>query len=636
MIDRKCSRPRSGRISLRMETLENRRMLAAYPAYVDEAFTFGDPTAAAPYGLENTFLLESVPGAEKTIYLDFDGHHSVSNSWGHNITFPAYNTTGSASDFADSELIAIQKQWQNVAEDFLPFNINVTTIDPGVNALRRSGGADTEFGVRAVATQATNGFGNGIGGVALLNSFNDSVDNPVFAFNKGARNGGMTISHEVGHALGLSHDGLFSQSYHPGTGSGPTGWGPLMGAPFNKVLTHWSKGEYAGATTTQNDLSIISKPANGFSYRTDDFGNSTATAHELTASAGALLDWGIVERNTDADYFEFSTEAGSVSLSITTFAQDVNLDVLAKLYDSNGSVIAESNPNAGRNASFNETLDAGIYFISVEGTGRPDRYTEYGSLGYYEVSGTIVDSGVIDGDFNDDGLWNEMDVDALVADIAGIGTPAEYDLTGDGAVDLADRDAWLAEAGSINLVSGNPYLLGDLNLSGAVDGADFIGWNANKFTSNAAWSAGDFNADGVVDGLDFTIWNANKFTSSDTPATGDPSTIAGEASFEDFPFWPLQNDVHEREGDGHERDEFLTDVAAEDVVVVSPESIVSGSDGSGTVRRQDSPVDTPTAGFASTPLHQRSGSSFQTFATTRTVGRPSGRLIDLDEAFRLF
>jgi hypothetical protein len=49
-----------------------------------------------------------------------------------------------------------------------------------------------------------------------------------------------------------------------------------------------------------------------------------------------------------------------------------------------------------------------------------------------------------------------------------------------------------------------------------VDGLDFVIWNANKFTSAAAWSAADFNADGVVDGQDFIIWNNHKFTSADS------------------------------------------------------------------------------------------------------------------------
>ena len=71
---------------------------------------------------------------------------------------------------------------------------------------------------------------------------------------------------------------------------------------------------------------------------------------------------------------------------------------------------------------------------------------------------------------------------------------------------------------------GNPFLKGDANLDGVVDGQDFILWNTNKFTSNPAWCKGDFNADGVVDGQDFIIWNTNKFTSAGGGLTSSPSS----------------------------------------------------------------------------------------------------------------
>ena len=202
-----------------------------------------------------------------------------------------------------------------------------------------------------------------------------------------------------------------------------------------------------------------------------------------------------------------------------------------------------------------------------------------------------MDSGVIDGDFNDDGLWNAIDIDQLVADIVGPGTPASYDLTGDGLVDLADRDAWLAEAGGINLASGNPYLLGDLDLNGDVDGLDFIGWNNNKFTPAAAWSSGDFNADGFVDGLDFTIWNDNKFTSADAPTSGVAGTIDSDP-FGDAPFWPLGHDGHDHD-DGHDHGDFLTDVFPENFDF-SMELTVVGVNAAGTVHSQIDLVQTTT------------------------------------------
>ena len=378
----------------RVETLEPRHLLSAIlPAYVNDEFTFGDATSLAPYGLEHTFSLQSRPGATKTIYLDFDGHHSVGNSWGHDIQFPAFNRDGNPNSFSDSELIEIQKQFQNVAEDFLPFDVNVTTLDPGVAALAKSSINDSTWGIRAVNTQPTDGFGSGIGGIAYLNSFSYNEDTPVFTFNKGARNGGMTNSHEVGHALGLRHQGLDNQSYHPGTGIGQTSWGPLLGAPFGKRLTQWSNSDYDGATINQDDLTVITSNRNGFGYRDDDHGNSLQAATVLPANENQQLSsWGIVERTEDQDWFSFHTGAGDVRLNIDAFGQDPNLDIEAKLHDASGNVIAISNPLNETNASFNLELVAGQYFLSVDGVGLEGQNSDYGSIGFFSLRGTIVES----------------------------------------------------------------------------------------------------------------------------------------------------------------------------------------------------------------------------------------------------
>jgi RHS repeat-associated protein len=140
-------------------------------------------------------------------------------------------------------------------------------------------------------------------------------------------------------------------------------------------------------------------------------------------------------------------------------------------------------------------------------------------VGHVEKAPIVPDTmttvtGGTTGDFNGDTLLNIQDLDALISAIAGRSHPAQFDLTADLLVNLADRDAWLILAGNLNLGIGRAYLLGDANLDGFVDGSDFGIWNANKFTSRAEWSRGDFTADGVVDGSDFGIWNANKFRAS--------------------------------------------------------------------------------------------------------------------------
>ncbi|MEM8680039.1 MAG: hypothetical protein AAGF97_11855, partial [Planctomycetota bacterium] len=131
------------------------------------------------------------------------------------------------------------------------------------------------------------------------------------------------------------------------------------------------------------------------------------------------------------------------------------------------------------------------------------------------------------GDFDGDDRLDCQDIDALTAAVASASMDLAFDLTGDGVVDIADRDAWLAGAGAAFLPSGNPYLLGDANLDGVVDGGDFIAWNQNKFTALPAWCGGDFNADGIVDGGDFILWNQHKFQAADGRLSFVPESGAG-------------------------------------------------------------------------------------------------------------
>jgi len=153
---------------------------------------------------------------------------------------------------------------------------------------------------------------------------------------------------------------------------------------------------------------------NGFTYRVDDYGNDRFTAYTLSGTAPS--SFGIIERNTDIDWFRFSSGSGAISLNIRNACQvfssngdgtfsvqyldslGANLDISATLYDANGVAIASSSPLDRLDASFDLNLGAGDYYLSVEGVGfgtplnnPPSGYTDYGSLGQYLISGTLID-----------------------------------------------------------------------------------------------------------------------------------------------------------------------------------------------------------------------------------------------------
>ncbi len=370
------------------QVLEPRKVLAPlFPIYVNGELSLGDPDSAAPYPLDQTFALETNPDATKTIYLDYDGFRSVNNRWNHDIDFPAFSLDGDTENFSDAELIQIQLQLQTVAEDFAPFDINVTTRFPGIEALRRTGAADQTWGIRVVNTQPTDGFGEDFGGVAFLNSFNDSEDTPAFTVQGGVNVGALTNSHEVGHSLGLLHDGLGDIPTHPGAGTGQFSWGPLLGAPFNANITQWSNGDYANSTNSQDDFQVITSRANGVEFRTDEAGNNPSSAADLPSEDGGVSTFGFIADRNDLDYYEFSTSGGNVTFTAEVFQGSPNLDVELQIVDSNGQTVAINSPVNSLNASISTFLTEGTYFLVVDGVGREGSYSDYGSVGFYTLEG---------------------------------------------------------------------------------------------------------------------------------------------------------------------------------------------------------------------------------------------------------
>ncbi len=362
----------------------------------------------------NVPAFASLPGANHTIYLDFDGHVTTGTSWNssYNVTSinsPAYSTDADKANFSPTELTNIEKTWKRVSEDFAPFQVNVTTIAPTVDDLRNTGNGDAKWGVRAVVT-ADVAFNCGCGGIAYINSFNWNTDTPVFVFNTGEVGVAEAASHEVGHSLGLSHDGTSTASYYSGHGLGADTayWSTIMGVGYYVEVSQWDKGEYfgsnnAGASANYNkgpdDLSIITS-YNGFGYKIDDHGNTPATASALSIVNATVSQSGLISTRTDSDYFQFTTGAGNVTLNVNPAAVGANLDIEASLYDSNGALVTSSNPVQTLNASLSANLAAGQYYLKIDGVGAgnpttnpPTGYTDYASLGQYVISGSIVATG---------------------------------------------------------------------------------------------------------------------------------------------------------------------------------------------------------------------------------------------------
>jgi hypothetical protein len=367
---------------LLVETHEDRILCVNYAspavAAVEEA-PQTHPTNIPIPSYQTIIPLQSLPGATGVIYLDFDGEKGPFPGWGNYDAEPAIAN--------NSQVFEV---WRRVVEDFQGFTLNITTD-------RAVFDAAPEGRRQHVLISPTNSAAPTAGGVAYIGSYNWPGDTVCWAFYSTGKTAAEVISHEVGHTLGLSHDGRIipNEGYYAGHGDGITGWAPIMGVGYYKNLTQWSKGEYANASNTEDDLSIIVSN-NDVDYRDDDVGETLASARYLEIAANdSVSNEGIIESTGDVDAFRFTTTGGLAALTFHAALTGPNLDILAELVDvGTGTVVAESNPDQVVTASISQTLAAGEYLLRVRGVGRGDPqdigYTDYGSLGTYLIRGSVA------------------------------------------------------------------------------------------------------------------------------------------------------------------------------------------------------------------------------------------------------
>jgi hypothetical protein len=376
----------SGKILFVDPIRENRSPLAA-----------SIPQNVTSIPLANFDTLNSRPGSDRTIFIDFDGHTvPVGTLWDHpsqlNPTvagvYPAFSMDGSVG-FSDIEKQAIINAWAAVAEDYAMFDVNVTTEDPGPDAIDRTTSSDPEFGTRALVTPGNASWNSSNGsckcqGIAYLGVFNEAIDlfgleheewQPAFVFMNiadftnpslaSAAAAGKfisdVVSHEVGHNLNLRHDGSFEDSngdgifldedpkneiddvtgdvltaYFEGIGDGKN-WAPIMGAGYYNGVVQWSNGDYGTtadpASNEEDDVSIIS--ASGIQLLSDEANNSTATALALSYTA---LD-AVIGSRTDVDWYKVTVTAGSIGIYAGPPTPNTNLDIKLSLLDGGGNVV---------------------------------------------------------------------------------------------------------------------------------------------------------------------------------------------------------------------------------------------------------------------------------------------------------
>ena len=347
--------------------------------------------------------LESRPGASNTLYINYWGGTLSGTVWnaiynsGNEIIYTPYSNDIDTNSFSATDRYNMWLAWREAAEDYAPFDINVTTSEavylttPVTNR------------VQIIAT-TTDYFYPNAGGVAYTGIFIDTNDNYYrtdyyrtgFAWNSSAGALGMTIAHESGHLIGLHHDGNLFSGYDDGHGV----WGPIMGSPFNRAYVQWSKGEYSNANNQEDDLSIIN---GALGSPADDAGNSNASATALTLPVidqeGQITPDGI---SSDIDVYSFYASGASHVEVLPLLADEgehraANLAMNVTLKNAAGSVIAsiissDNSPLAPNTNTFvyDGSLTSGTYYLTIDAAS-PDTnwstgFGEYGNGGLYRMS----------------------------------------------------------------------------------------------------------------------------------------------------------------------------------------------------------------------------------------------------------
>jgi hypothetical protein len=473
------------------------------------------PTNADPSQIPDalTFVLHSRPEATAKIFLNFKGTITANTPWNNNgpITSDPFSWDGSPA-FDATELNAVKTIWRNVAEDFSPFSVDVTTEQPLT--------PDLNHYIQVIISPSHQWYGNS-GGVSFIRSFRWGDGTPSFVFTQYTDSTGAEVAihnlknlseattHEVGHTLGLYHISPYDAScnkldeYSYGSGSTP-GWGPIMGAGYYVGVTQWANtadlpliASTIGCTVEQNDIAIITAQSSSdgdLRFAADEAGNTTSTAGVLKRSVAngiASVDQFATLTQNDTDLYRIDGLAGDIQFTVSPMAPMGTLlgdaDFQVRLLDSNLAVLAESNPDAVLPATVSKVgALAGTYYLEVTSSGYLDPsqaggYTTSGSMGQYQVLGSYVPAG---GD--------------QISPVASLTAP----LNGTTLAGTVTLSATATDNVGVKSVS----FYADTNLIGTDPTAPFsLAWNTSSvtngshtLTAKAADAAGNIGASNVV------------------------------------------------------------------------------------------------------------------------------------------
>ena len=335
-----------------------------------------------------TPLLNSLPTAKATVFLDFDGHYVTGTSWN---WYGPIDAKPSGIPPAD-----ITEIFNRVSEDYRIFNLNITT-DSTVYHKARMGER-----VRIIITPTYEWYGRA-GGAAYVDSYSWGDDTPAWVFgillNNIAKYVAEAVSHEIGHTMGLQHQSIWNsfcelkEEYAPGKGTGEIGWAPIMGVSYIENLSTWHNGTNSiNCSEKQDDVAVIGR--NNFGFRSDDNSNTVTDESPLQQYGKEFLASGLINQEADKDVFKFTINHAA-QFRINARPQSTgagnagaNLDIKVSLLNAKADTIGRYNPATLLNAGLDSNLNRGTYYLVVDGVGNVN-LKDYASLGFYAITGSL-------------------------------------------------------------------------------------------------------------------------------------------------------------------------------------------------------------------------------------------------------
>ncbi|MBL4622773.1 MAG: tandem-95 repeat protein [Immundisolibacteraceae bacterium] len=345
----------------------------------------------------NVFALHSNPGSTNILHIDFDGDDIEQTRWNGPQTpifrAAAFSQDDDFSKFSERERAAIYQIWYRVAEHYSPFDIDVTTQDPGsfgptvsrvlITKNQDLDGRDMPF------EEASS-----LAYVGAWGSDSDSATTPALVYYNRLSSRAIDIaaaaSHGFGHNLGLGHLGYKVEKHYTNPSADQRSIAAIAGQLSRRIDDHSSEIDAATALQVSADGALVELSSD------DDSANFVANNR------------GVIETAGDIDTFAFSSLGGRVELAVNRAwshwngqsSDRTHSGVGLTLLDSSGkNVTGDSADNSRRFIS--RALPAGRYYLQVNGVGNESEAESepklelelepnYASLGQYFISGSIL------------------------------------------------------------------------------------------------------------------------------------------------------------------------------------------------------------------------------------------------------